>query len=116
MPHDDDTAGSLLLFVTELAVLADETAICRLLLVVMAPEAPGDVPGLTEVIAVGAPRDLHLGKHVGAIEPLPGLDGLGKKIGLRGGLTLVEVRQVRRDAGQGSAFVRVRRGQRRDEL
>src|SRR5687768_7719687 len=105
--------------VTRAAVLGDRRAVGALVAVVVTAEAAGKVL-VADVVGVGAPAHLHVGKHVAAVDllqragrglDLPAVRAEGVRV-----LLLVERRQVPGDAARRRLAVRVLRAEQLDPL
>ena len=81
--------GNIFLFLAddrmaEIAILGDHLPVRRFVLAVMAAEAAGEIE-VADVVRVGVPCDLHLGKEVPGVDLLHLLDRLLDGSGLLGG-------------------------------
>jgi hypothetical protein len=59
--------------VTEVAVLLDDAAVLRLVIVVVTPEAAGRIH-VADVVRIRPPRDIHLREDVPIEQPLRRID------------------------------------------
>ena len=75
-------AASLLDLVAGLAVLAELRATRRLVVVVVTPEAAGEID-VSDVRGIGAEGDVHLGKDVAPVDRARAVDGLLDVLTLR---------------------------------
>jgi len=61
--------------VTSAAVLRDELAVLRLVIAIVAAKAAWEIQ-MTEVVGVGAPRDVHVREDISIVNVNKGLGGL----------------------------------------